>query len=44
MSWLFAVQVLDNPVDHDREQTGGSAEQQTNPCFLPHDLPFRKRL
>src|SRR3984957_4375922 len=42
-SWLLAVQVLGIPVDHDRKQTGGSAKQQTDPCLLSHDLPFRKR-
>jgi short-subunit dehydrogenase len=38
---MVLVQVLDHPVDHDREQAGGSAKQQADPRVFSHDVPFR---
>jgi hypothetical protein len=35
------VQFLDHPVDHGREQAGGSAEQQADPRVLSHEVSFR---
>ena len=35
------VQFLDHPVDHGREQAGGSAKQQADPRVLSHEVSFR---
>jgi hypothetical protein len=44
MAGLGPVQFLDHPVDHDRQQASGSAEEEPDPCFLSHDIPFRCRV
>jgi hypothetical protein len=50
-SWLPSLavmlvldQFLDHPVDHHRQQAGGSSKQKPDPCFPSHGIPFHWNL